>query len=251
MATFLRELEKELAELRAAPRPSPRSAASAGQRHDSHRVGAGALGGGHRHARRPGERHPSRTILLFPRPDDSRDTLEARGRLPLLRARRPAARGLRGDLDHSLRPGSPLPPAWSCRCSSPTCRSLPALARAASFERAELEQLVGVADRLVVDSREWPETRADLAAPTALRPDRRLRHLLGSHRAVAGGRCRSLAGVAEASRLRVAGPEPEALLLQGWLAAARERSGSSASRPGRSSSSRWTAARRVPGDWAR
>ncbi len=88
------------------------------------------------------------------------------------------------------------------------------------FGAAELEQLVGVTDRLVVDSSEWPDARADLA---------RLAEIFGkiavsdiAWARTEPWRC-GLAdlwpAVADASALRVAGPEPEALLLQSWLAA--------------------------------
>jgi hypothetical protein len=222
MATFLRELEKELAELRAAsaePGAAPRLRASV-MTHIAWvperwvEAATDTLAG-------LAERHPSRTILLFPRPDDPRDALDGevdfrcfvRGgqqrevcsevisvRLCGRRAAAPASVVmplLVSDLPVFLRWRGPLP-----------------------FGAPELEQLVGVADRLVVDSREWPEARADLASLPQL-CDRIAVSDISWARiepwrvAVAD----LWPGVAEASRLRVAGPEPEALLLQGWLAA--------------------------------
>ena len=115
------------------------------------------------------ERHPSRTILLFPRPDEPEDLLEGevdfrcfvRGghekevcsevisiRLCGTRAAAPASVVtplLVSDLPAFLRWRGPLP-----------------------FGVAELEQMVGVVDRLVVDSREWTDVAADLAGLPAL-----------------------------------------------------------------------------------
>jgi Glucose-6-phosphate dehydrogenase subunit len=165
------------------------------------------------------ERHPSRTILLFPCPDVADDVLEGevdfrcfvRGghekeicsevisiRLCGNRAAAPASVVtplLVPDLPVFLRWRGPLP-----------------------FGAQELEQMVDVVDRLVVDSREWTDMRGDLA---------RL-HELFHHVAVSDiAWARTLpwrAGVADlwpdvrdAAVLRVAGPEAEAVLLQGWL----------------------------------
>jgi glucose-6-phosphate dehydrogenase assembly protein OpcA len=86
------------------------------------------------------------------------------------------------------------------------------------FGAPELEQLAGVADRLVVDSREWSDPEASF---TAL-PDLFDRIVVSD---IAWARTQSWRAavaafwpdVADASRLRVAGPEAEALLLSGWL----------------------------------
>ena len=218
--TTLRELERELTELRAAsaePGAPPRLRASvmthiawaperwAGQ-------AAETLAG-------LGERHPSRTILLLPRPDDPRDVLEGevdlrcfvRGgqqrevcsevfsiRLCGNRAAAPASVVmplLVSDLPVFLRWRGPLP-----------------------FGGSELEQLVGVADRLVVDSREWPEARVDLGRLPELFDRIAVSDISWARtkpwRAAVAGLWPE---VADASALRVAGPEPEALLLEGWL----------------------------------
>ena len=89
------------------------------------------------------------------------------------------------------------------------------------FGRPELEQLVGVSDRLIVDSTEWPPgtgfslslTRlvetferivvSDLAWPRTLRWRAGLADLWP--------------GIRKARTLRVTGPRAEALLLRGWL----------------------------------
>ena len=69
------------------------------------------------------------------------------------------------------------------------------LARRAAVRRDEFEQLVGIADRLIVDSTEWddlPGAYAELAR--ALRAHRRLRHRVGAHRALALAARVALAG---------------------------------------------------------
>lgn len=171
------------------------------------------------------ERHPSRTILLFPRPADEPDRLDGEVDLRCFlrdgedgevctevvslglcgsRADVPASVVtplLVSDLPVFLRWRGPLP-----------------------FGASELEQLVGVADRLVVDSREWPVAKADLA---------RLPQLFGSIAVsdIAWARTEPWRAavaalwpdVARASVVRVAGPEVEALLLSGWLRARLDR----------------------------
>lgn len=166
------------------------------------------------------ERHPSRTILLFPRPDDPHDVLEGevdfrcfvRGghdqevcsevislRLCGKRAAAPASVVtplLVSDLPVFLRWRGPLP-----------------------FDAGELDQLVGVVDRLVVDSREWANARDDLARLPALFDrvavsDIAWARTLPWRAAVA----ELWPDVAESSVVRVAGPESEALLMRGWLA---------------------------------
>jgi hypothetical protein len=165
------------------------------------------------------ERHPSRTILLFPSPDEPDDVLEGevdfrcfvRGghekeicsevisiRLCGKRAAAPASVVtplLVSDLPVFLRWRGPLP-----------------------FGAGELEQMMGVVDRLVVDSSEWTDVRADFA---------RLPELFDGVAASDISWARTLPwraaaadlwpDVRDAAVVRVAGPEPEALLLQGWL----------------------------------
>jgi len=167
------------------------------------------------------ERHPSRTILLFPCPDASEDELQGevdfrcfiRGghekevcsevisiRLCGKRAAAPASVVtplLVSDLPAFLRWRGPLP-----------------------FDSGELDQMLGVVDRLVVDAREWTDVRADFGRLPALFDrvavsDIAWARTLAWRAAVAD----LWPDVAEADVVRVAGPEPEALLLHGWLSA--------------------------------
>jgi Glucose-6-phosphate dehydrogenase subunit len=222
MATSLRELERELTELRAAsadPGGPPRMRASvmthiAWVPEQWVEAATGTLAG-------LAERHPSRTILLFPRPDDPQDVLEGevdfrcfvRGgeqrevcsevislRLCGRRAAAPASVVtplLVSDLPVFLRWRGPLP-----------------------FGASELDQLVEVADRLIVDSREWPDARADLARLAELFDRIAVSDIAWARTQRWRAAVSDLwPDVAEASVLKVAGPFMEALLLQSWLGA--------------------------------
>jgi glucose-6-phosphate dehydrogenase assembly protein OpcA len=222
VAATLRELERELNDLRAASAEAG-SAPSLRASVMTHvawvpeswvEEATGTLAG-------LAERHPSRTILLFPRPDDERDVLEGEVDLRCF---------VRSGLEHEVCSEVITLRLCGRRAEAPASVVMPLLVSdlpvflrwrgPLPFGGVELEQLIGVADRLVVDSREWPDVRADLA---------RLPEIFGkiavsdiSWARAERWRC-GIAdlwpGVADASMLRVAGPEPEALLLQSWLAA--------------------------------
>jgi glucose-6-phosphate dehydrogenase assembly protein OpcA len=165
------------------------------------------------------ERHPSRTILLFPRPNDDRDALDAevdlrcflRGgeeqevcsevisiRLCGKRASAPAS-----VVQPLLVPDLPVFLRWRGECP---------------WGAAELEELLDVTDRLVVDSSEWPDVAWGYA---------RLAEVLESvvvsdiawarterwRRAIAA----LWPGVADAEEVHVAGPYAEAALLARWM----------------------------------
>ena len=165
------------------------------------------------------ERHPSRGILLFPGAVRSR-----RDRREGLRARLPAARGSGAtsrprSIELTLRGGRVSAPA---SIVTPLLVSdLPVFLRwrgELPFGAPELEQMVGVCDRLVVDSREWKDAAG---AYRELEPrfeqtavsDIAWRCTWPWRRALAG----LWPGIAEAGELRVTGSSAEALLLVGWL----------------------------------
>lgn len=165
------------------------------------------------------ERHPSRTILVFPRPDDERSAIDAEVDY------RCFVRG--GERQEVC---SEVISLYLCgpRASAPASvvtpllvSDLPAFLRwrgPLPFGAPELEQLIGVADRLIVDAREWPEPGDALRGVPALFDTIAVSDICWARtepwrRAVAA----LWPSVAEASRLRVAGPEVEALLLGGWL----------------------------------
>jgi Glucose-6-phosphate dehydrogenase subunit len=164
------------------------------------------------------ERHPSRAILLFPEPDapdglDARATVIAHA-LPDQHQHVAAEvieltlRGTRARVPASivvalLIPDLPVFVRW---------RGQP------PFGAAELEQLVDLADRLVVDSREWPDVPrayADLATlfERIASSDIAWRRTLPWQRRLA----RHWPAIAEIRELGVTSPPAEALLLAGWL----------------------------------
>ena len=164
------------------------------------------------------ERHPSRAILLFPRPDDPRDAIAATVDL------RCYARARKGSVcsevielvlcgRRSQAPASVVEPLLVA--------DLPDFLRwrgELPFGEPELEQLVDAVDRLIVDSGEWPEPERSYARLPEVLDRVAVSDIAWSRtepwrEAVAG----LWPDVAEASALRVAGPEADALLLAGWL----------------------------------
>jgi glucose-6-phosphate dehydrogenase assembly protein OpcA len=165
------------------------------------------------------ERHPSRTILLLPRPNDERDALDAevdlrcflRGgeerevcsevisiRLCGKRASAPAS-----VVQPLLVPDLPVFLRWRGQCP---------------WGAAELEELVEVTDRMIVDSAEWPDAEwayASLAdiLDRVIVSDIAWARTEPWRRAVAA----LWPDVAGAQAIRVAGPQAEAVLLARWL----------------------------------
>jgi hypothetical protein len=164
------------------------------------------------------ERHPSRTIILVPRPDEE-DALDAQVSLecfPLLGEQRQMCsevielhlKGRRVEAAASivlplLLPDLPVFNRWRGR---------------PPFLDDVVDDLVGVVDRLVVDSREWSEVRdgfhhlAELFERTAV-SDIAWARTLPWRVEIA----RLWPDVADAREIRVTGPESAALLLVGWL----------------------------------
>jgi glucose-6-phosphate dehydrogenase assembly protein OpcA len=165
------------------------------------------------------ERHPSRTILLFPRPDDQPDRLDGEVDLRCF-VRDGEQREVCSEVISLALCGA--------RASAPASvvtpllvSDLPVFLRwrgPVSFGSEALDQLAGVADRLVLDSREWPDVRADLARLPGLFDRIAVSDIAWARtepwRAAVAGLWPEVAG---ASTIRVAGPEAEALLLSAWL----------------------------------
>jgi glucose-6-phosphate dehydrogenase assembly protein OpcA len=165
------------------------------------------------------ERHPSRTILLLPRPDEDRDELDAEVDLRCF-ASKGAGQAvcfevieihLYGERAHH--PGTVVAPLLIA--------DLPVFLRWRGdppFGSSELEELTAEADRLVVDSAEWRDPAGCLE---------RFAELFGrvavSDIAWARGEQWRFAladrwpGAAGIETLKVVGPEADALLLAGWL----------------------------------
>ena len=165
------------------------------------------------------ERHPSRTILLLPDVDAAADRLD--GRVSLVCFSLPGQERnvcsevielrLRGDLTTApasvvaplLIPDLPVFLRW---------RGRPPLGAPA------LDVLLDLVDRLIVDSREWPDAPAAYAELAA-----RFESVAASDLAWARGwpwrlaLARRWPGIADVRELRTTGPRADASLLAGWL----------------------------------
>lgn len=168
------------------------------------------------------ERHPSRGILLFPQPD-AEDGIDARITVlafPVREQRRYIAAEV---VELRLRGRS---------CEAPASIVNPLLMPALpvflrwrgrpEFGGQSADQLVGVCDRLIVDSREWPDVPK---AYTELPFDRTACSDIAWRRTEPWRRClaRLWPGIAELRTLRIEGPIAEASLLAGWLRSRLER----------------------------
>lgn len=171
------------------------------------------------------ERHPSRTILLFPRPDEERDALDANVDLRCF-----AGPGIGGSAGKAVcfeviaitlcgprahHPGSVVAPLL--------ITDLPVFLRwrgDPSFGTTELDELTSEADRLVVDSAEWNDPAGGLERCAELFDRVAVSDIAWARTepwryAFAG----SWPSVADIESLRVVGPEADSLLLAGWLRA--------------------------------
>ena len=161
--------------------------------------------------------HPSRTIfVLFPgrggeglaREASESDALRRRGRPELLH-------------------GHDSDPATGTSAEHPTSVVEPLLVpdlpvflrwRGASVRRGRLEELTGVADRLIVDSTEWP----GLPGPIARMVDSFERIAVSDIAWARTSRWRSMLAslwpaIGTVERIKVTGTEAQAHLLAGWL----------------------------------
>jgi hypothetical protein len=162
------------------------------------------------------ERHPSRTLLLVPRPDEP-DGLDAQ---VSIRCFPVGDRAVCGEVIELTLRGK--------RASVPASIVLPLLISdlpvfcrwrgEPEWESPEFEQLVGIVDRLIVDSTEWPDLPAAYGRLADLFPKvvvsdiawertERWRSLLASLWPDVGG----------VNTIRVHGTPAQAYLLVGWL----------------------------------
>jgi hypothetical protein len=162
------------------------------------------------------ERHPSRTLLLVPRPDDP-DGLDA---LLSLRCFPIGDRAVCGEVIELALRGN--------RASAPASIALPLLISDLPvfcrwrgqpvWDSPEFEQLVGIVDRLIVDSTEWPDLPGAYARLAELFPrvvvsdiawerTERWRRLLATLWPEIGG----------VHAIRVQGTRAQGYLLAGWL----------------------------------
>lgn len=168
-----------------------------------------------------GDRHPSRTILLLPDPGSDRDELDAEVDLRCFVQGGPNRSVCSEVVTIWLRGRTASAPASVVQ---PLLVSdLPVFLRwrgRLPFGEPQLEQLLEVIDRLVVDSGEWPDAEADgrLLASLVDRvivSDLAWARIEPWRRAIAA----LWPGVAAARHLTVRGPRADALLLARWLGA--------------------------------
>ena len=165
------------------------------------------------------ERHPSRTLLLVPHPDDTADRIDASAYLQTFQPPQLDRCVSTEVVELHLRGATASAPASVVQ---PLLISdLPVFLRwrgLPPWGAPELEQLVGVADRLVVDSIEWPDVPADYAGLLDVFPQVAASDIAWART----GRWRVLLaslwpGIAEVETIRVRGTVAQANLLAGWL----------------------------------
>jgi hypothetical protein len=162
------------------------------------------------------ERHPSRTLLLVPRPDEP-DGLDAH---VSIRCFPVGDRAICGEVIELTLRGS--------RAAAPASIVLPLLISdlpvflrwrgRPDWDSAEFEQLVGIVDRLIVDSTEWP----DLPAPYERLVEQFSRAVVSDIAWERTERWRSLLAslwpeIGAVRAIRVHGTRAQAHLLAGWL----------------------------------
>jgi glucose-6-phosphate dehydrogenase assembly protein OpcA len=166
-----------------------------------------------------GERHPSRTIVLLPDPDSDRDAIDGEVSVEAFAVpgmhRHVATEVIRLRL-HGARTRAPASVVLPLLISD-----LPVFLRwrgRPDFYAGPFEQLVEVADRLVVDTGEWPDLPAAYGALAEFFDRVQISDIAWARLA---GWCQGIArlwpGVAAASTIRVEGQAAEAILLAGWL----------------------------------
>jgi glucose-6-phosphate dehydrogenase assembly protein OpcA len=160
------------------------------------------------------ERHPSRTLILVPFPDEP-DGLDAEASIRCFRS---GDRSVCGEVIELRLRGN--------RAQAPASIVLPLLISdlpvfcrwrgEPPFGESPWQQLVDIADRVIVDSTEWPELpydelreAFDRAAVSDIAWAR-----LGPWRVKLAGRWPEI----REQEIRIAGPPAEASLLRGWLA---------------------------------
>jgi glucose-6-phosphate dehydrogenase assembly protein OpcA len=166
-----------------------------------------------------GERHPSRTVILVPEPDQP-DGIDAR---LSVRSFPVADRAVSGEVveltlrgERSCAPSSVVLPL--------TISDLPVFLRwrgEPRFGETQWEELVGVADRVIVDSSEWESLRyhelADAFELTAV-SDIAWARIDGWRISLAA----QWPGIAT-QEIAIRGPRAEGALLRGWLASRLDR----------------------------
>jgi hypothetical protein len=171
------------------------------------------------------ERHPSRTILLFPRPDEDRDELDGEVDLRCFVTGRGSGPVCFEVVQIAL--CGPRAQAPASVVAPLLVSDLPVFLRwrgALPFGSSALEELVAAADRLVVDSAEWRAVEDDLERLPELFDEIAVSDIAWARlEPWRRGLARLWPAIAEVGTLHVAGPRAEALLLAAWLGGRLER----------------------------
>jgi glucose-6-phosphate dehydrogenase assembly protein OpcA len=163
------------------------------------------------------ERHPSRTIVLVPEPDEP-NGLEADVSVeafPSGEGRQICAETIRIQLkgDRASAPASVVQPLF--------LPDLPVFLRwrgVPSFDSVPFQSLVDVVDRLIVDSTEWPGLPAPYAGLASVFDRVVVSDIAWARTSRWRRQLASLwPGIAEVKRIRVTGTAAQAQLLGGWL----------------------------------
>ena len=170
------------------------------------------------------ERHPSRAILLIPGGAPGEDDLAARVQV--------AAFPLGGERRHvaaeivELRLGARRARAPQSIVMPLLISGLPVFCRwrgRPPFGQRELEEIAGLADRLVVDSREWPQPAGDYPLLAGLFDELAVSDIAWRRTLPwRVGLARDWPEVGSCRKLAVRGPLADAHLLAGWLRARLE-----------------------------
>jgi glucose-6-phosphate dehydrogenase assembly protein OpcA len=216
--TTVAEIEHELAELRGPDRNHAPYQRTSVMTHLAW-VPEEWVGAAHEVLAGLAERHPSRTIVLVPQPDSDRDEIDGDVRqqcFPLAGSTRQICTEtieLRLLGDRASRPASIVQPLL--------ISDLPVFCRwrgEPPWDGDELAQLVGIADRLVVDSREWREPVEGYKRLVEIFDRIAVSDIAWS--LTDGWRlelARLWPAIAE-QEVRIRGPQAQAALLRGWLA---------------------------------
>ena len=165
------------------------------------------------------ERHPSRTILLFPEPHADDNRIDARAEVERWEVP-DTDRGLVTEVvELTLRGSRAQAPA---SVVEPLLISdLPVFLRwrgEPPWDAPELEQLVGVTDRLIVDSTEWDEVPAPYAPLVELFPSCATSDIAWARTSRWRSHLATMwPAIADVQTIRVRGTAAQAWLLCGWL----------------------------------
>ncbi|HEY1564357.1 MAG TPA: glucose-6-phosphate dehydrogenase assembly protein OpcA [Gaiellaceae bacterium] len=171
------------------------------------------------------ERHPSRTILLFPEPHADDNRIDARAEVERWEVP-DTDRGLVTEVvELTLRGSRAKAPA---SIAEPLLISdLPVFLRwrgEPPWDAPELEQLVGVTDRLIVDSTEWDDVPGSYPRLAELFPRCAASDIAWARTSRWRSHLATLwPSIAEVRTIRVRGTAPQAWLLCGWLRSRLER----------------------------